>query len=286
MNQDNNFNQNNFSYQGNNGMSNNQTINQNVNVNQQSQPTPSFQQPMNTFESGNVNNQSFNSKPPKKMNLGLVIGIVAAVAVVGVGIIFGSKLLSNDRNNNSGTDINENTPNKQEEEKIGTNTWGITFNGKSINFPCLLEDLTKVGISLTSDEYYDKVMENANSEFVVIFAGNENWPDEIGLSLRTKDDISKKEKNVVVTNIQIEIPRTIYGKLLTEDMLTKEQFHLKGNASIGDTKDEVISVFGNDYVVKLESDPYFNIYYEDEESELHLSFTNNILRQIQIWKKQ
>lgn len=73
MNQDNNFNQNNFSYHGNNGMSNNQsinnqTINQNVNVNQQSQPTPSFQQPMNTFESGKVNNQSFNSKP-RKSNL-------------------------------------------------------------------------------------------------------------------------------------------------------------------------------------------------------------------------
>ena len=252
----------------------------------QMQMNNQMQQPMNnTFSSGNTNNQSFNSKPPKKMNLGLIIGIVATVAVVGIGVIFGSKLLSNDRNNNSGTNINENTQNKQE-EKIGTNTWGITFNGKSVNFPCLLEDLTKVGVTLTSDEYYDKVMENANSEFVVIFAGNENWPDEIGLSLRTKDDISKKEKNVVVTNIQIEIPRTIYGKLLTDDMLTKEHFHLKENISIGDTKDEVLAVFGDNYVLESEIDPYFNIYYEDKESELHLRFTNDKLTLIQIWKKQ
>ena len=111
MNQDNNFNS-----QGNNGMSNNQPLNnqnfnQNVNVNQQTfntQQTPSYQQPINpqpqltnTFESGNANNPSFNSKPPKKMNLGLIVGIVAVVAVVGIGIVFGSKLLSNGENDNS-----------------------------------------------------------------------------------------------------------------------------------------------------------------------------------------
>ena len=111
MNQDNNFNS-----QGNNGMSNNQPLNnqnfnQNVNVNQQTfntQQTPSYQQPINpqpqptnTFESGNTNNQNFNSKPPKRMNLGFIIGIVAVVAVVGIGIVFGSKLLSNGENDNS-----------------------------------------------------------------------------------------------------------------------------------------------------------------------------------------
>ena len=110
MNQDNNFNS-----QGNNGMSNNQPLNnqnfnQNVNVNQQTfntQQTPSYQQPINpqpqptnTFESGNTNNQNFNSKPPKRMNLGFIIGIVAVVAVVGIGIVFGSKLLSNGENDN------------------------------------------------------------------------------------------------------------------------------------------------------------------------------------------
>ena len=118
MNQEqNNFNPNNFNNQNiNNGMMNNQPLsnnqnlnnqfNQNVNVNQQSQPTPSFQQPINqmnmqqpmpqqinTFGSGNANNQNFNSKPPKKLNIGLIVGIVVAiVAIIAVIII----LLNND----------------------------------------------------------------------------------------------------------------------------------------------------------------------------------------------
>lgn len=169
MNQEqNNFNQNSFNMQGNNGISNNQTLNnfnpssntnqnqslvdnqglqnnQNINnafnqgvqqdtnisqpmynsqpassfqqtiFNPQTQLTPSYQQSINqtnvqetvqqpinnTFESGNGNNPSFNSKTPKKMNLGLIIGIVAAVAVIGIWVIFGSKLLLNN-NKNSG----------------------------------------------------------------------------------------------------------------------------------------------------------------------------------------
>lgn len=125
MNQEqNNLNQNNFNTQGNNGipnnqpLQNNQNFNQGTNVNQPTfnqQPTP---QPMNnTFDSGNASNQSFNSKPPKKMNLGLIIGIVATVAVVGVAMVFGSKLLSNSSNNNNNSTGNNasessNTSNK------------------------------------------------------------------------------------------------------------------------------------------------------------------------------
>ena len=113
MNQEqNNLNPNNFNTQLNNGvpnnqpLQNNQSFNQGMGVNQQ--PINPQPQPMNnTFESVNASNQSFNSKPPKKMNLGLIIGIVVAVAVVGVGVVFGSKLLSNDANNNSGTLNNE-----------------------------------------------------------------------------------------------------------------------------------------------------------------------------------
>lgn len=143
MNQEqNNLNQNNFNTQSNNGIPNNQPLNnqsfnntfnqnvvQNQNVNQstfnqqpinpqpQIQPTPSFQQPImqeptsqpmnNTFESGYVSNQNLNSKPPKKINLGLIIGIVAVVAVVGIGAL----LLFNkpsSQNNNNGTTTNAN----------------------------------------------------------------------------------------------------------------------------------------------------------------------------------
>lgn len=143
MNQEqNNLNPNNFNTQGNNGIPNNQPLNsqnmnnniyqnhgmqQSTNVNQptfnpQPQPTQNYQQPINqmnieqptpqpmnnTFESGNASNQNFNSKPPKKMNLGLIIGIVVAVAIVGVGIVFGSKLLSNGSNNNGTLNNEEN----------------------------------------------------------------------------------------------------------------------------------------------------------------------------------
>lgn len=263
MNQDNNFNM-----QGNNN-------------NSFYQPQPNFsntQQPINNFENSNVNNQNFNNKPPRKNNVGLLIGVIAGIVAIGIGsfVLFNNK--DNNLSNDNKTNINENTPNNQEEEKIGTNTWGITFNGKSINFPCLLEDLTSVGVTLNTQEHYDKIINSANTEFVAVLAGNENWSDEIVLSLRTKDNISKKEANVVVTNIQIEKP----GK----NMLTKEQFHLKGDIYQGSTKDEIISVFGDNYTVVSEVDPYSHIMYEDEESELHLFFTDNALRRIQIWKKQ
>lgn len=74
MNQENNnLNQSNFNTKGNNGIPNNQPL----------------------------NNQNFNSPPQKKVNLGLIIGIVAVVVVVGIGIVFGSKLLSNNDNNSN-----------------------------------------------------------------------------------------------------------------------------------------------------------------------------------------
>ena len=173
MNQDlNNLNQNNFNTQVNTGTPNSLPLqdNQSVNVNQttfnsqqqvntnEQQPINqmNMQQPMNSFENG-------SGKPPKKMNFGLIIGIIAVVAVIGIGVVFGSKLLSNNKNSNNSTENNvsennnnENTINNNENNEIGTSTWGLTFNGKSIDFPCLLKDLTNIGISLTSNEYYDK----------------------------------------------------------------------------------------------------------------------------------
>jgi len=158
MNQDDNFNHNNFNTQGNNGIPNNQPLNnqsfsQGMNINQQTTPSygqPIMQepvpQPMNTFENSDANNSNFNSKPPKKMNLGLIIGIVVVVAVVGVAIIFGSKLLSNDRNNNAGNNnkiennnnSNNGIDNSQEEDSNFYETWGrtdfnTTFDGVNID---------------------------------------------------------------------------------------------------------------------------------------------------------
>lgn len=126
MNQEqNSLNQNNLNTQGNNGVPNNQPLNnQNFNqgmsfnqqpINSQPQPTSNFQQPINqmnmqqptlqpvnnSFENVDFSNQNSNNKPQKKMNIGLIIGIVAVIAVVGIGVVFGSKLISNKNNDNS-----------------------------------------------------------------------------------------------------------------------------------------------------------------------------------------
>ena len=117
MNQEqNSLNSNNFNTQGNNGIPNNQPLNnQSIEVNQQpinqinmQYPTP---QPMNTFESGNANNQSFNNKPPKKMNLGLIIGIVVAVAAVIGGVLLVSNINGNTNNDSSNGNSNNGNSN-------------------------------------------------------------------------------------------------------------------------------------------------------------------------------
>ena len=115
MNQEqNNLNPNNFNTQGNNGIPNDQSLN-NQSFNQQ--PINSQPQPMNTFENGNTNNQSFNSKPPKKMNLGLIIGSVAVVAVVGV---VATILLT--KNNSVSSSNKDNLNNQQSYGEISSKT--------------------------------------------------------------------------------------------------------------------------------------------------------------------
>lgn len=103
MNQEqNNLNSNNFNVQNGNEMFNNQSLNnQNFNntFNQESsvnKPIINLQsQPMNTFKSGNNNNQNFDSGSPKKKNLGLIIGVViGAIAILIITIIFVPKLLN------------------------------------------------------------------------------------------------------------------------------------------------------------------------------------------------
>lgn len=192
MNQDNNgFNQNNFNTQGNNGTPNNQPLNnQSFNqglgvnsqpINPQPQPTPSFQQPImqeptpqpmnNAFESGNANNQNFNSKPPKKMNLGLIIGIVVAVAVVGVGIVFGSKLLSNGDSDNKGTTGNSDSNN--------SNTRNDKINKMDISSEFIVS-LTQSGDMYAIGTPFMEM--NGESEFVdvTLLANNVRKYDNMG----------------------------------------------------------------------------------------------------------
>lgn len=138
MNQENNqFNQNNFNTQGNNGIPNNQPLQNNqsfntysqnlqqgVNVseqtfnNQQSINQTNMQQsttqPVNTIDNRNNNNQSFNGKPPKKMNLGLIIGTISAVIIAG---IVGTILILNNNSKSTNSDNNyDNTENNAQKE--------------------------------------------------------------------------------------------------------------------------------------------------------------------------
>lgn len=135
MNQEqNNLNPNNFNTQGNNGIPNNQPLNnqsfnQGMSVNQQTinsqpKPTPSYEQPImqdstpqpiNKFESGDTNNENLNDKSPKKMNFGLIIGIVAAVAVVAVIAVL---LIGKSNSSGSSNSLFDSNAEKITEEQI------------------------------------------------------------------------------------------------------------------------------------------------------------------------
>lgn len=109
MNQEN---QNDFNLQGNNDVPNNQPlnsqdINPDANINQQPITQGPIPQSINTFEGGAVDNQNININSPKKINLGLIIGIVTVVVVATIGIVFGSKILSNKEDDNKNNNFSK-----------------------------------------------------------------------------------------------------------------------------------------------------------------------------------
>lgn len=174
----NNLNQDNFNTQGNNGIPNNQPLNnQNFNqgmsfnqqpINSQPQQTSNFQQPINqinmqqptlqpvnnSFENVDLNNQNSNNKPPKKMNIGLIIGILAVIAVVVVGIVFGSKLLSNNNIDN------ENLNNEAEKSDKNTNT-----SANNSSDPQLVIYLNNLKITLGKTTM-DEIIKNTNLKII------------------------------------------------------------------------------------------------------------------------
>jgi len=191
-----NFNQNNSNLQNNNGIPsnqplNNQEFNQNINqiqqtintqpqqnINIQTEPTTSFQQapsqmnmeqpiqqPINTIENGNSNNQNF-AKPQKKINIGLIIGIVVAVAVIGIGIVFGSKLFTNENNKNNVN--NNNNINNEENTNNTSNENNTSNNSSNEKYDAVLEwatPLLKVnGITTIPGNYdYQEIEDNINN---------------------------------------------------------------------------------------------------------------------------
>ena len=120
MNQEqNNLNSNNFNTKGDNGAPNNQSLNNtynqniynNANINQQMysnqpQSASNYQQPinqmntqqttvqpMNTFQGMNTNNSNLINKPQKKVNIGLIIGIISICLIIAIVLflILGNK---------------------------------------------------------------------------------------------------------------------------------------------------------------------------------------------------
>jgi len=152
MNQEqNNLNPNNFNIQGNNVIPNNQPLNnqsfnQGMGVNQQPQLTPSYQQPINqmnieqpisqpmnnTFESGTANNQNFNSKPPKKMNLGLIIGICCSVVIIFIVIMLIINF-SNEKTSNNKTNVDTNTNENINQNQSNENTTIVEENQNELS---------------------------------------------------------------------------------------------------------------------------------------------------------
>ncbi len=144
MNQQNNqFNTNNLNTQNNNGMIHNQSLhnNQDIVLNQQTLN--------NTFENVNVCNQNINNNQKKKVNIGLIIGILAVLSIIAV--IKLTALFKNNKNNNFNSNniftiydvfdnshsVDINVENLDEYEYFGKLKWESNFTNKKyiINIP-------------------------------------------------------------------------------------------------------------------------------------------------------
>ncbi len=128
---------------------NNQSFSQNIGINSQQND----QQSMNTFENYNTNNQNLNNKPPKKMNFGLIIGIIVVV-VVCIGVVLGSKLISNKNINN------ETLNNKTEESDKNANT--NVNKSSDVQLVVYLNDL-KITLGKTT---MDEIIKNTDLEVI------------------------------------------------------------------------------------------------------------------------
>lgn len=298
MNQDNNFNQNNFNSQGNNGMSNNQPLNnqnfnQNMNVNQsmfnqQPQPTPSFQQPImqepttqpmnNTFESGNAGNYSFNSKPPKKMNLGLIIGVVAAVVFVGIGVAFGSKLLSNSGNNNNSNNGNNDSNNSVENNDNNSDSNSTVNYDELMEMRVVINDNEIILNKTTIDDFLESSKWKNYEE--------SSFSTEVNKAIVLKDGVNEitltylKSNNVifqVTTNAdfdnsvtKIQYKDSYIGTLNIGDNISEEKIKEKYTINERNYRFDIRRTNPSDLIILYEkSSPIvLNYLYHDEENNL------------------
>ena len=295
MNQDpNNLNQNTFNTQGNSEFPNNQGLNntfnnqQQVNPNNQQpvnqmniqQPTA---QPINSFSNGNVN-QDFNSKPPKKKHLGLIVGIVVAVIVIiaAIFILNGNNKLENESNNNPNINENENKNDigtinyKDVKVKVG--------NGNFIDLGTSIKEIEQTGMSILDgysnfDEdytlssntydnnlrikYNDSVLGKATinnpysepktyKDCVITYLGFDSLPDDIKLYYLDKELSTRTEVLELLGNPHDKETNTLEEFYIYE--LPQTDFVLRN----GDFKLMIGFEENNDKIVKFTIGSYYN----------------------------
>ena len=140
-------------------------------------------QQINIIENSNINTQNLNTNTPKKFNLGLILGIGAAVVIVGAGIIFGGKILSNNTSNansnlnsNNQNSVNENTQIEETKSKIK-----LKNNAKPINIEneqyTMNIDLNWMGSFLNPLDLNNGSYENQTKEFLNKLPGE--WEESL-----------------------------------------------------------------------------------------------------------
>lgn len=137
----------------------------------------------------------------------------------------------NGTNNNPGTEQGENNP------SVNDSKWSVTINGKTITLPCTLSDLSNKGITIISDYDKENVLNSTNQTHTMISASCGDDSKPIFLKIVTGNDASKKEANAKVYTIT------------NNKMLDGGSFVVKNGLSLGAAVTDVISAYGDDYVV-------------------------------------
>lgn len=143
-------------------------------------------------------------------------------------------------NNQTPSDNNTNKDNVEQGDNSPSNNeskWSVKINGKTVTLPCTLDKLSNMGINILGDFDKETVLNSTNQTHTMISAtcGDDSKP--IFLKIVTGSNADKKEANA-----------TVYT-LTNNKMLDGSSFVVKNDLSLGASVNEIISAYGNDYVV-------------------------------------
>lgn len=171
----------------------------------------------------------------KNMNKNLV-KIMATVILTLLVIIVPGCGTKSESGSTTGTGTEKNN---QSNKKDKTEKWDVIINGTKLDLPCTLADLEKVGVELYNEKLLETILETPNETFLMTEAICEEGEEVIYLKLLTGDDVAKGKKNIVVT-------------IVTNYYMSSQDFTVKGHIGLGSDIDEVITVYGEDYVLSAE----------------------------------